>query len=156
MSILVFLLAWIMQIHTKISRMKNRIVVTITDYNRIMGFIELASLKAKMPKSIAHLYDKLTAANMLPQESINAKVITMNSRVLLKELSSEREIEITITYPQQAKPLERKVSVFSDIGIALIGRQERDIVSWHVPDSIGVFEIVKVMYQPEAAGDYHL
>lgn len=145
-----------MQAYRKFLKMKNRIVITATDYNRIIGLIELASLKAKMPKTITRLYENLMSAKMLPQKSINAKVITMNSRVLLKELTSRREIEITITYPQQAEPLERKVSVFSDIGIALIGRQERDVVSWHVPNGIGVFEIEKVTYQPEAAGDYYL
>ena len=80
----------------------------------------------------------------------------MNSRVHLKDLNSQRDIELTLTYPRDAVPSERKISVFSEIGIALLGREEKEVVSWNVPDGIGLFEIVKVTYQPEAAGDYHL
>jgi regulator of nucleoside diphosphate kinase len=48
------------------------------------------------------------------------------------------------------------VSVFSEIGLAVLGRKENDIVSWRVPTGIGQFRVEKVVYQPEAAGDYFL
>jgi regulator of nucleoside diphosphate kinase len=80
----------------------------------------------------------------------------MNSRVKLREVTTKRELEITITYPQDAKPRERRVSVFSEIGLELLGWQEKDLVSWNVPNGAGLFEICKVTYQPEAAGDYYL
>lgn len=136
--------------------MRSRIVVTINDYNRILGLIELSAAKTKLPGAASRLYEKLVAAEMHRQETIDERIITMNSRVLLKELSSGRETEITITYPQDAAPRERKVSLFSDIGIALLGRKEKDVVSWKIPAGVGLFEIVKVTYQPEAAGDYYL
>jgi regulator of nucleoside diphosphate kinase len=93
---------------------------------------------------------------MLPQERISERVITMNSRVLLKEMSNGRETEVTITYPQDEDNIERKVSVFTAIGIALLGRQVGDIVSWNVPAGIGQFEIVQITCQPEAVGHYYL
>src|SRR5687768_13724395 len=100
--------------------MENRIYITINDYQRLTGLIEFASLKAKMPVVVNHLYDALKVARMVPQERIAESVVTMNSRVLLKELSNNREIELTITYPQEADNSERKISVFSPIGIALL------------------------------------
>lgn len=136
--------------------MKNNIVVSITDYNRLVGLIEVASLKAKMPVMINHFYEKLKGASMHPQESIGEEIITMNSRVQLRELSSGRETEVTVTYPQDAEPGKGKVSVFSPIGMVLLGRKESDVVSWKIPSGVGTFEIVKVNYQPEAAGDYYL
>lgn len=136
--------------------MKNRIAITITDYNRLVGLMEYASINVKMPKSVETLYDQLTAAEMFPQDAIANEVITMNSKVLLREMSSGREAEVTITYPQDANPQERRVSVFSEIGMALIGRKEGDVVSWTVPRGRGQFEILKVTYQPEAAGDFDL
>lgn len=98
----------------------------------------------------------LVSANTLRQETIDEAVITMNSRVHLKDLNNQRETEITLTYPREANPGERRVSIFSEIGIALFGREEKDVVSWKVPGGTGLFEIVSVTYQPEAAGDYHL
>ena len=136
--------------------MMNQITVTINDYQRLVGLMEFASLKVKMPESVNKFYKKLEAAQMLPQEGIDHKVITMNSKIKLREISSERETEITIVYPHEPEPRERRVSVFSPIGTALFGRRERDVVSWNVPGGVGFFEILKVTYQPEAAGDFHL
>jgi regulator of nucleoside diphosphate kinase len=109
-----------------------------------------------MPEIVNRLYTEFKVAKMVPQERIAESVITMNSRVLLKEMSNGREAEVTVTYPQDADIRERKVSVFSSIGVALLGRQVGDIVSWNIPTGIGQFEIVDVTYQPEAVGHYYL
>jgi regulator of nucleoside diphosphate kinase len=136
--------------------MTKRITVTINDYHRLMGLLESASLMGKMPDIQSRLYTRLVSAKTLPQEKIDDEIITMNSRVCLKDLNSLRVTDITLTYPKEALPTERRISIFSEIGIALFGRAEKEVVSWKVPDGIGLFEIVKVSYQPEAAGDYHL
>jgi len=135
---------------------ENNMVVTVNDYQRLMGFVELASLKSRMPVATDKLVERLGAAEQLPQKQISRSVITMNSRVKLKNLANHREAEITVTYPQDAEPRERRVSVFSEIGLALLGRKENDIVSWSTPNGIGRFQVEKVLYQPEAAGDYAL
>ena len=136
--------------------MTKRITVTINDYERLMGLLEFASLMGKMPDIKSRLYTILVSAKTLRQETIDESIITMNSRVHLKNLNNQKETEITLTYPREASPGERRVSIFSEIGIALFGRQEKEVTSWKVPGGIGLFEIVKVTYQPEAAGDYHL
>ena len=130
--------------------------MTISDYQRLMGLIEFASLNIKIPGRLKEFYDKVTHARMVPQEGIDEKTITMNSRILLREVGSGRESEIALTYPQDAEPRERRVSVFSPIGTTLFGCREKDVVSWKVPGGVGLFEIVSVTYQPEAAGHFHL
>lgn len=136
--------------------MQKPITITVNDYQRLMGLIEFASLKAKMPKVTSQLMENLGEAKLLPQHEIMDNVVTMNSRVKLKDLTNRIEAEITITYPEDAEPRERRVSVFSEIGLALLGRKENDVVSWRIPNGIGMFEVQKVTYQPEAAGDYYL
>lgn len=134
--------------------MQQNITVTETDYDRLMGLMEFASLKAKMPDIATRLYGHLSSAHTLPPANIDRRIVTMNSRLKLRNLENRRETEITLTYPRDAQPLHRKVSVFSEIGAALLGRREREVVSWKVPGGVGHFEIVKVTYQPEAAGDF--
>jgi regulator of nucleoside diphosphate kinase len=136
--------------------MTGQITITINDYNRLIGLLELASLKTLLPDMAGRLYANLLNAKTLPQEKIDERIITMNSRVYLRDVNNQRKTEVTLTYPHEAEPRERKVSVLSEIGIALLGRHENDLVSWKVPGGIGLFEIVKVTYQPEAAGDYYL
>jgi regulator of nucleoside diphosphate kinase len=136
--------------------MEERILITINDYQRLTGLMGFASLKGKMPEVVDRLNNKFKLAKMLAQDEISAKVITMNSRVLLKEISKDIQAQVTVTYPQDADRREGKISVFSPIGLALLGRQVGDQVSWEVPSGIGYFEIIKIIYQPEAVGHYHL
>jgi regulator of nucleoside diphosphate kinase len=136
--------------------MERKMVITINDYQRLLGLIEFASLTGKMPDIISTLYRGLVNAKMLPQTNISSDVVTMNSRILLKDILNEREADVTITYPQDADNRERKISVFSSIGVALLGRRVGDIVSWTTPKGVGEFEILEVIYQPEAVGDYSL
>ena len=136
--------------------MTKQITVTINDYQRLIGLLEFASLKSIMPEIAGRLFTNLMQSKTLPQEKIDQGVVTMNSRVHLKDVNNQRETEVTLTYPHDAEPRERRVSVLSEIGIALLGRREKEVVSWKVPGGIGLFEIVKVTYQPEAAGDHYL
>ncbi len=138
------------------SGMEKKIVITVNDYQRLTGLMEVDSLKEKMPEIATRLYKQLTGAKMVSQELVSRDIITMNSRVLLKDVVNGREAEVTITYPQHADHRERKVSVFSSIGLALLGKQVGDVVSWKVPSGNGKFEIVKITYQPEAVGDFSL
>ncbi|KAJ1512453.1 hypothetical protein HMI54_015704 [Coelomomyces lativittatus] len=126
------------------------------DYQRLMGFVGLASFKTKIPVVTNKLVERLDTAKLFSQNEIAKNVITMNSRVKLKDMRTNRVAEITITYPHDAEPRERRVSVFSEVGLALLGQKEKDIVSWRVPNGTGRFQIEKVIYQPEAAGDYFL
>ena len=131
-------------------------IITINDYQRLLGLIEFASLTGKMPGIISKLYQGLVNAKMLPQTNISSDVVTMNSRILLKDILNEREAEVTITYPQDADNRERKISIFSSIGVALLGRKVGDVVSWTTPKGMGEFQILEVIYQPEAVGDFSL
>src|SRR5688572_24382574 len=124
--------------------MEKRTYVTSNDYARIMGLIEFAAMKFKVPDVVDRLIRELKAAKMVPQNNVPRDVITMNSSALLRDLNSGRETEITVTYPDNADNVLRKVSVFSPIGTALIGGRVGDVVSWKVPVGIGRFRIEKI------------
>lgn len=136
--------------------MKTKDLITINDYQRLSGLMQFSSLEKRMPDIAHQLHAKFREAKMLPQNQILNNVITMNSRILLKEIANAREAEISITYPQDADGRDGKISVFSPIGSVLLGRQEGDIVSWKTPAGTGRFEIVKILYQPEAVGHFYL
>ena len=138
------------------ANMEKTMFITVNDYQRITGLIEFASLQNKSPEIADRLLKELKVAKTFEQDKISGNIVTMNSRALLREVASGREIEITVTYPQDADSREQKVSVLSPIGVALLGCREGDITSWRVPAGIGRFKVEKVLYQPEAAGDFYL
>jgi regulator of nucleoside diphosphate kinase len=136
--------------------MTKQIAITINDYNRLIHLMDLSDTKAKSPDIAIKLHSKISGARTFSQENIDSGVVTMNSRVHLKDLKNGWQTEITLTYPHEAEPRDRRVSVLSEIGVALIGHQEKEVVSWRVPGGTGQFEIIKVTYQPEAEGHYYL
>lgn len=136
--------------------MEKTMIITVNDYQRITGLIEFAALQNKNREIADRLMKELKYAKTFPQDKISDNIVTMNSRVLLRDVASGREVEVTITYPQDADSREQKISVFSTIGVALLGCREGDITSWRVPGGIGRFKVEKVLYQPEAEGHYYL
>ena len=53
-----------------------------------------------------------------------------------------------------ADPAERKISVLSPIGTALIGYREGMVFECKVPDGVRKLLIEKIIFQPEANGNY--
>lgn len=129
-------------------------IVTIPDYERLMSKRYYALLQAEVPEIVEHFFVELMHAELIDQTQISEDVVTMNSKVLLKELRLGNKVEFNITYPKDANDQERKISVFSPIGTALLGSLVGDHVSWSIQGMQVEFEILKITYQPEAVGHY--
>ena len=135
--------------------MKN-ILITVDDFERLLARMNYVPSTERLSIMERQLYLKLLSAETISQLKISKRVITMNSRVRLRESLTQKEIEVTITYPENANSRESKISILSPVGVALIGQQKGDQVSWKIPSGIGQFEIIEILYQPESVGEYSL
>ncbi|MCR6544056.1 nucleoside diphosphate kinase regulator [Dehalobacterium formicoaceticum] len=138
--------------------MERTIDITIKDRERLL---ELINEEREFGKSRNkdHLHDlelELNRANIVPSDKIPEDSITMNSKVLLKDLDSGEETVYTLVYPENVDLMEHKISVLAPIGTAILGFREGDIVDWKIPAGIIKLKVEKIMYQPEAAGNYDL
>lgn len=92
---------------------------------------------------------------VLPAE-MPADVVTMNSRVRLTDLDSGAELVYTLVFPPDADFKAGRISVLAPIGTALLGERVGAEVRWEVPAGVRRLRIEELLYQPEAAGDFHL
>jgi regulator of nucleoside diphosphate kinase len=138
--------------------MTKSIIITLLDRERILKLInqEKEFGKAKNKEYLKSLEQELNRATILPSERIPADVVTMNSRILLEDLDAGEKMEYTLVYPKDSELLENKISVLAPIGTAILGYQEGDIIDWKVPSGIIRLKIERILYQPEAAGNYEL
>ncbi len=83
-------------------------------------------------------------------------VITMNSRFAVMDLKSGESISYTLVYPVDESLESGKLCVLSPMGMALLGARVGDIVHWNGATGPGSAEVLRLLYQPEAAGDRHL
>lgn len=104
---------------------------------------------------LAVLTAELARAIVVGQKEIPPDVVTMNSRVRLRDGRSTWIM--TLVFPESADPEERCVSVLAPLGAAILGCRVGQSVKFRVPGGEErSCDILSVLYQPEAAGDLHL
>lgn len=138
--------------------MSRTIVITSKDRERLLKLIknEREFGTSRNKEFIKDLELELTRADIVPAESIPPDSITMNSTVLLTDLDAGDEITYTLVYPEDADLTENKISVLAPVGTAILGFREGDVIDWNVPAGIIKLKVEKILYQPEAAGNFDL
>lgn len=101
--------------------------------------------------------DLLDGADLVPPREVPPDVVTMYSRVLVADVASGERSEYTPCYPADADLAKGFVSVLSPVGMALLGLRAGAIAHWRTPGGQqGSAEVVSILFQPEASGDYKL
>lgn len=132
----------------------SRIYITKTDAQRLEKVLQADEHVEEVPeKLVQDLKQEINRAEIVDSEQIAHDVITMNSRVLL-HLDGD-DFETTLVYPQDANR-NNGISIFSPIGTAILGYREGSIIEWEMPSGVAKIHVKKVLYQPEAAGDYYM
>ena len=120
-----------------------------SDYAQLVSRREGAILHAEFPHLLEEFYQELLNAELVDAEQINDNLITLNCRIRLKEKNLGKFLTVTLALPEDANPNEFKVSVFSSIGMSLIGRSVGDQVSWKIHNLTAYFEVIEVTNQSE-------
>ncbi|MEP7281449.1 MAG: GreA/GreB family elongation factor [Rubrivivax sp.] len=84
-------------------------------------------------------------------------LVTMHSRVLLRDLQTGAENELTLRYPADTNAGAGDVSVLSPVGWSLLGQRVGATVFWPTPSGGELSaEIVAILFQPESSGEHAL
>ena len=135
----------------------RQIVITEFDLERLQELIEeMQDQPTRDNRYLDELSEELLRAEVVPPEEIPPQVITMNSRVRLQDLDSKADLEYTLVFPAEANLDQGKISVLAPVGMAMIGYRVGDTISWKVPAGAKRLKVKKILYQPEAAGDFHI
>ena len=127
----------------------SAIYITEVDQARLRNLILL-----EQGPDVVELEHEIERATVVDARQVARDVVTMNSRALVH--LDDEEMEVDLVYPEDADDSAGKLSVFSGVGTAILGYKEGDAIDWRIPDRTCRIRIEKVLYQPEAAGDFHL
>ncbi|QMU29676.1 nucleoside diphosphate kinase regulator [Adhaeribacter radiodurans] len=133
----------------------NNIYITDRDYLRLQSLVQLVHI-TRGPQIIKALSTVLKRAKVIASEQIQKDIITMNSRVRIKELKNSEEMEIKIVYPKDAHLPKGRISVLAPVGTAVLGCKVGDEIDWLLPQGTVTYKIEELIYQPEAGGDLDL
>ena len=118
------------------------------DLARIQERIKDVSYKnAYTMREIEKLQDELNRARVVEPHRIPNNVITMNSVVTVKYLTTGKEFTIRLVYPEDADAKENRVSVFAPVGAALLGYRKGDTIHWNSPGGKIKIKVEDVVYQ---------
>jgi regulator of nucleoside diphosphate kinase len=136
---------------------RRTIIITEFDMERLRTLIDDAKrLDRYGNKYVENLEIELSRGQLLAATDVPADVITMNSKVCLKDLDTNEEMSVTLVFPHDADITQSKISVLAPIGTAMLGYRSGEIFTWKVPDGVRRLQVEKIVYQPEASGDHHL
>lgn len=138
--------------------MRQRAIhITDFDMKRLRQLLEGTHIWNQKDRTyLEHLEEELDRAVLVSSRNVPSDVVTMNSEVLVRDLDTGKEMTYRLVFPGDADIEQGKISILAPIGTALIGFRTGDTVEWKVPAGARRLRIERVIYQPEAAGDYHL
>ena len=129
------------------------IIINELDAERIDRLLEQPAY-ASLPVADA-LNVELDRAQMCAPASMPHDVATMNSKVTFRDLKSGETRTRTLVYPTQMTDSSTQLSVLAPVGAALLGLRVGDTINWALPGGASThLEVLELLYQPEAAGEY--
>jgi transcription elongation factor GreA len=114
------------------------------DISENSEYDEAKNEQAFVEGRIATLENMLKKARVIDDEDITTDVVSIGSKVKVKDLEFDDEMEYTIVGSAEANPLDLKISNESPVGRALIGNKTGDTVDVSVPDGTIQYEIIDI------------
>ncbi|NLG32453.1 MAG: transcription elongation factor GreA [Syntrophomonadaceae bacterium] len=93
---------------------------------------------------IISLEKTLKNARLMEDTEIRTDVVTLGSKVTLKEMVSGREVSVVLVSSVESKLKDGKISDESPVGRAVIGKKVNSIVEVEAPAGLIKYKIVKV------------
>ena len=133
------------------------IYITEYDLTRLKELLQVGISYAERDRELLEsLRSELDRAHIVEPTTVPHNVVTMHSRVRLKDLETNEEMLYTLVFPSEADLEQGKISILAPMGTAMLGYGVGDEVQWRVPGGNRKFRIDEILYQPEAAGHYNL
>ena len=99
---------------------------------------------------------ELDRATIVKPQEVPPTVVTMNSTIALVDLDTGEEETHTLVFPEDADISEGKISILAPIGTAMLGYEIGDVFEWEVPAGKRRLRVERIVYQPEASGNFDL
>jgi regulator of nucleoside diphosphate kinase len=127
----------------------KKLYITDDDLRCINQLLDSAApCHSKDSGHLEMLRAEVRRARVVPSSKIDPDVVTMNSRVLIKDMDTREEFSFEVVFPCDADPDAGKISVLAPVGTAILGYKVGDTVAHEVPGGKRKLAIKKMLYQP--------
>lgn len=96
---------------------------------------------------MGQLLQELEKADIVDDPEFDPQVIALNSWFEVEDTATGQVWKFTLVLPARANIKAGKISVFSPLGIALIGFRKGMTIAWNLPGGLKTIKIRKVLHQ---------
>ena len=100
--------------------------------------------QALLEHRIALLEERMSNARVISKKEVSKDVVSIGSRVKLRDVSAKETVEYHIVGSAEANPTEHKLSNESPVGKAIIGRKKGEVVEVAAPRGALKFKILDI------------
>jgi regulator of nucleoside diphosphate kinase len=119
-----------MSLSHEISRIRTDPPVTL-DAAHVERLQAMAmAIMERAPEVAERLLQEIERSQVVPSADLPKNVVTIGSRVTFIDESTSQQQTVTVVFPSDADIAERRVSVLTPIGAALIGLAPGASISW--------------------------
>jgi regulator of nucleoside diphosphate kinase len=131
------------------------IYITQHDLQRLKKLLnDLSKESNHQDFSVQELKDEMNRALVVSPKEVPENVITMNSRVLMRDVESGNDMTLWLVFPDKVDAVKNPVSILSPLGTAMIGYKVGDVFTWESPTGKKQIEVLDILYQPERVGNF--
>ncbi len=121
-----------------------KVALSFGDISENSEYDQAKNEQAQLEERIAKLENMLRNAKIIDEDEITTDKVSIGSRVVVKDLEFDEEMEYVLVGSAEADPYEGRISNESPLGSALIGHEIGEIVEVNVPDGVIKYEILKI------------
>jgi len=114
------------------------------DISENSEYDEAKNEQAQIEERINKLENILKKSVIIDEEDISTDLVSIGSKVHVKENGDNEVMEYTIVGSAEADPYEAKISNESPVGRALLGKKVGERAEIQIPDGITNYEVVKI------------
>jgi transcription elongation factor GreA len=100
--------------------------------------------QAMLEHRIATLEERLTHARVIQKKEVTTDVVSVGTKVRLRDVAANETIEYTIVGSAEANPVEYKLSNESPVGKAILGRKKGETVQVAAPRGSLKYKIMDI------------
>jgi transcription elongation factor GreA len=121
-----------------------RVAREFGDINENAEYDDAKNEQALLEHRIATLEERLRNARVIEKKEISKDVVSVGSKVKLRDVDAKRTMEYHIVGSAEANPAENKLSNESPVGKAIIGHKKGETVEVSAPRGALKFKILEI------------
>lgn len=124
---------------------KIKVARSYGDLSENSEYDDAKNEQAILEARIADIEASLKNAVLIDENDINNDKVHVGSTVVIKNIATEKEMQIRIVGSNESNPKEMKISDESPVGMGLLGKVVDDVAEIETPGGVVAYKVIEIL-----------